>query len=524
MTVVVLLCALLLVGACFMLGSLNFAAVRVERDRVTTDALMRAREALIAYAVSDPNRPGELPCPDVDDDGRSTPGVEYVGANCASLIGRLPWFTLGLPDLRDDAGERLWYALSNDFRAGGPVPLNNDTAFRLGHSSLTLTPTGQQSASNLVAIVFSPGAVLQRQGAANIQQRSCTGGSCDITGTCTSAPVTNTPKCNAVNYLDIASGEDNSDANPTYVSAAQTDTFNDRLMPIHSDDIMWLVERRAGREFAQKLREHYDTWKAATGQGFYPWAAPFTDPANMQVGQNGREEGLLPMSAAPVVWTSASISGGACIGVGTNEIQCSALVVLGIGGDVSGRVGNIAAAFVDPPDGSEVSTSGLLLLGTPTYTWTVNRPTQSLDFSSNITFLGTGVVTVRVRAPSTTSAWITAPSWLVTNRWYQFAYYAVAPAFAINGAAVAGVQSCGTCITVANTAAPANKEAIVVMAGRALPLAAQTQTQRWAPPLPPPPPLESQFLEGGNQTTGDRIFEQSPKTAMVNDLPIVVRP
>src|SRR5688572_25973468 len=138
--VVVLIGALLLLGAYFVLANWNFAAVRVDRDRATTDVLLRAKEALVAYAAADANRPGELPCPDVDDDGQLTLGIDYGGGGaCTSLIGRLPFRTLDLPDLRDDSGERLWYALSADFRAGATVALNSDTAFRAGNTSLSIT-------------------------------------------------------------------------------------------------------------------------------------------------------------------------------------------------------------------------------------------------------------------------------------------------------------------------------------------------------------------------------------------------
>jgi hypothetical protein len=509
--VIAIVTVLLLVGAYVFIGSLNASSIRVDRDRATRETLLKAREALIAYAAADANRPGELPCPDVNDDGKLVLGEDFIGSNCVSLIGRLPFITLDLPDLRDDTGERLWYALSDDFHANGSVALNSDTAYRVGNTSLTIN--GLQPAGNVVAIVFSPGAVLQREGAAAVQQRSCSGGSCDMSGKCTSAPASNTPKCNAANYLDVVAGVDNADGDTVFVSAAKIDSFNDRLMPIHSDDIMWLVERRAGREFAQKLREHYDAWQSAVGDGFYPWAAPFTDPANAQAGQNNRQEGLLPVSPASVVWTSGSVTSGSCAGVGTNELVCTALVLLGVGGDVSGRVGNIATSFIDPPDGSEVTTSGLLLLGSPSTTWTLNKTAQALDFSTDVTFLGTGVVTVRVLAPSP-SPWL-ASSWLMTNRWYENAYYAVAPPYAVDGDEI-----CGSCITVANTAAPANKQAIVVMTGRALPLAAPAQNLR---PVAPPA-AEDQFLEGANRTTADRIFEHNLKSATFNDLPIAVRP
>ena len=56
---------------------------------MSRDVLEAAKQALIAYAVMDDNRPGTLPCPDYDNDGLYQPGVDTLGSNCASPIGWL---------------------------------------------------------------------------------------------------------------------------------------------------------------------------------------------------------------------------------------------------------------------------------------------------------------------------------------------------------------------------------------------------------------------------------------------------
>jgi len=518
-----LVVAILVTGSAFLaVRSLNAAAVRADRYRVTQEALIKAKEALIAYAVSDTVRPGELPCPDVNDDGRLVLNEDFVGSNCVSLVGRLPWITLGLPDLRDAAGERLWYALSNDFHANGSVALNSDTAYRMGNTSLTVS--GTQPASNVLAIVFSAGSALMRADGVAIQNRSCVGGACDAAGKCTTTPSTTTPKCSPVNYLDI-SGVDNADANTTFVSAAESETFNDRLIPILSDDIMSLVERRAGRELAQKLRDHFDAWQIAANvnpvgrKGFYPWAATFSDPTTVSPGVSNNLIGGLPLSAASVVWTSASFPLGFCVGVGTNQIQCFGLLICIVVCplNVTGRVGSIATAFVDPPNGSEVTTTtvGVSIGGSPTSTWTLNSAMQALDFSySGGSILGVSFLTVSVNAPSA-SAW-TNSSWLATNNWNQVSYYALSSGYAITGA-----NNCGgavpQCVTVSNTAAPNdNKEAVMVTTGRALPGTS-------ARPVTPPASIVD-FLEGGNQTPADLVFERNLRSSAFNDQPAVVRP
>jgi hypothetical protein len=509
--------ALLLVGATYLLlGSLNAASLRVDRDAATREAMFKAKDALIAYAVSDINRPGELPCPDVNDDGKLIISEDLVGSACASLVGRLPWSTLGLPDLRDGNGERLWYALSNDFHANGAVPLNSDTAYRAGSSSLSVT--GTQPASNVVAIVFSAGAPLQRADGVS-QVRGCTQGvNCDATSKCTTSPASLTPKCNPVNFLDVLGGVDNAALSTSFVSGADSASFNDRVLPVLSDDIMALVQKRAGRELAGHLRNHFDAWQSATTvsatKGFYPWAAPFADPTSAKPGQNSTLNGLLPLDSTAVVWESASSTLGGCSGVGTTTIQCGGLFLLGLG-SVTARVKNIATGFVDPPllTAPQVQTAGLVIGGTSA--WTLNPGAQALDYSFSGTLLGIGSVTVQ--APSA-SAW-TASSWLVTNKWYQDAYYALSPGYAVNGTGACGGAG-PQCVTVSNTAAPNNdKLAVVVMTGRALATASPAQNPR-------PTVAIADYLEGANKAVvpASLVFEHNLRSQSFNDQPIIVRP
>ena len=497
--VVALLAILVLFGTYTMFRSLDIAAVRTERDRVTNEALAKAKEALVAYAVSDANRPGELPCPDVDDDGAATPGVDYVGSACASLIGRLPWKTLDLPDLRDDSGERLWYAVSDDFHASGSVALNSDTAFRTGNTSLTLT--GKQAGTSLVALVFAPGAPVVRDGSATLQNRS-----------------TAAAALNAANYLDAANAEDNADVNRVFVAADQSQSFNDRILPIQSDDIMGLVQRRAAREYAQHLRDHYDAWKNAvppasttfTGfKGFYPWAAPLNDPTTKQSGVNSTTNGQLPLSSASVLWNPPGGALAVCSGSNTTQIQCTGLFI-GALIVITGSVRNVGSAFVDPPTAANVTVSGITI-GQQT-TWTLNPATQTLDFTWRATILS--LATITVRAPSA-SAWTTT-TWLDQNHWYENAFYAVSPGFALSGSNACG-GAAPACVTVANAA---DKQAVVLMAGRALPLASPAQGTR---PLTAPV-VAAQFFEGLNATPSALVYERKLRSTAFNDLPVAVRP
>lgn len=116
-----LIFALVLISAVlgFFLTRLNSLTLNTQRDQITSDALAQAKEALIGFAATyrdthpdsgnnNDKLLGYLPCPDTDNDGTS----DSCGATDVSLIGRLPWKTLGLPPLRDGSGECLWYAVS----------------------------------------------------------------------------------------------------------------------------------------------------------------------------------------------------------------------------------------------------------------------------------------------------------------------------------------------------------------------------------------------------------------------------
>jgi hypothetical protein len=141
-------------------------------------------------------------------------------------------------------------------------------------------PTG------VIAIVFAPGRVLQRQGAAAPQDRSCIlGTNCDAEERCTTSPPSLTPKCDPQNYLDVLSGTED---NASFVDNNSTDGFihgdvrdatgnlivNDRLMVITYADLMPLLERRVAREVLNCLSAYA---LVPQNNGRYPWAAPIAN-------------------------------------------------------------------------------------------------------------------------------------------------------------------------------------------------------------------------------------------------------
>jgi type II secretory pathway pseudopilin PulG len=265
--------------AAVLISSLSTTALKNARQETTSNALAQAKDALIGYAVSDPNRPGELPCPDFDNDGMITL-ADYSGSNCKSLIGRLPWKTLGLPDLRDGSGEHLWYAISDTFHANGSTIINSNTKGTLLVYNTDGVSLQTQAGYNAVAVIFSPGSALGSQTRNTVAQQN-----------------------SAANYLDIANGQNNSSASGPFIAGTQSATFNDQFLYITTKDLIPLVEQRVAGEVKRALTDYY------TANGYYPWADSVAQSADYNSNE-GLNRGWLPYlsstPSSPAEWCCTS--------------------------------------------------------------------------------------------------------------------------------------------------------------------------------------------------------------------------
>lgn len=225
------------------------------RNSIGVQQMAMAKAALIGRAAADADRPGSLPCPDINNDGLADgPGT---GATCTSYIGRFPWKTLGTSDFRDASGERLWYALAPALTdAAARQPINHQKA-------LELTVNGTP---NIAAILFAPGAPLPGQNGR--------------------------PSNNAADYLDGANGDLDSD----YVLQPVSENFNDQVMAITRDELFTTVNRRILSEI-----RGYDTQPNGFSHGLrryshdnntFPWAD--TSTPRDGIGDNGQYSGSLP--------------------------------------------------------------------------------------------------------------------------------------------------------------------------------------------------------------------------------------
>ncbi|MDR2613984.1 MAG: hypothetical protein LBC91_01480 [Candidatus Accumulibacter sp.] len=254
---VMLLVVVLAVSAA-LIGSLAGNDPEIERQRRTFEALMQAKQALIAWAMvrgdhdSDSNhRPGTLPCPDIQFFGSAESGNASgsCSASGGTSIGRIPWRSLGV----DNAyGEMLWYVVGDGFRnpSQSKAAINSDIkgTLRLYASDgvILVTPAGEE----LAAVIFASGPPLPGQDRSN------------------SSKV-------ASEYLEAFNGKNNASAAGPFIMGPIRDSagnwvVNDLVVGLTVRELVSGLEWRALNEAQSALKEY-----AEEHAGHYPNPAPF---------------------------------------------------------------------------------------------------------------------------------------------------------------------------------------------------------------------------------------------------------
>lgn len=220
-----------LVATAYLLHAINPYALSAEREKVTSEALVEAKSALIGWSAKN-STPGQLPCPE-DLSLIATPNEGSAMASCNNLnqrVGRLPWRTLGVGDIRDGNGDKLWYVISDGFRN---APININTIAQL---------TVDAVPNKAVAIIFSPGAPLQNQ--------------------------SRTAVANHTQYLD----EKNGDGDAIFQTTGAKDAFNDRLILVSKVDLFNLITNRILGEIRGDNTQGLVSYYNVPSHMVYPYA------------------------------------------------------------------------------------------------------------------------------------------------------------------------------------------------------------------------------------------------------------
>ncbi len=251
-----------LLAAFFLLGLLGFihamqpaklAATELS-ERLATQHLQRAAEALLARAANDDNRPGSLPCPDLLTQSSAMGNVPGDGKadlltrnQCPSPLGLLPWATLALPQAHDRQGNSLWYLLA--------AALTDDDSSQPLHAS-TSTQLQFGAESDIAALILAPGP--PRAG----QRR---------------------PGFDPAHYLE----GDLIDEGGHRRYQPHPDS-NDRILAISRQALQHAVGQRVAQQVRHCLQTH------AKRRGNYPWPAALGN--TLAEGESGRRFGQIPLT------------------------------------------------------------------------------------------------------------------------------------------------------------------------------------------------------------------------------------
>jgi hypothetical protein len=212
------------------------------------------------------------------------------GSDQERRLGRLPWKSLGISELRDGSGETLWYAVSSNFKENTRISRLNSDSMRIQSASAFVSTAGSITVRNeagvvvfdgsagtgVVAVIIAPGSSLLRQD--GLQQDR-------------SAANINNP----THYLDnvspaidvlVATPEDNA----TFVDNVLDGFFsgpvrntngqivaNDRIAVITLAEIAAAMEQRVIGEISHCLSDYA---AQIENKGRLPWAAPMADSAS----------------------------------------------------------------------------------------------------------------------------------------------------------------------------------------------------------------------------------------------------
>ena len=514
-----LVLALALGSALVAIEWLEAASRSSHAARRTETALAAAHDALVGYAASYPDQhagrdgPGYLPCPDTTGNGSPNPPCP------AASLGRLPWRRLGLHDPRDEAGERLWYALDRRFRANGYKhrPLNRDTA-------ADLVVDGR---SGIAAVILAPGPPLP------FQDR-------------------NRDRFAPAQYLE---GGNETPGDGAYVSRGTPpvpppDRFNDRVHVLTRDELMDAAASRVLAAVRAVLEEYRN---APWNPGVLPWLVPWIGPSEGGSPRLGVTAGRLPLAprgstletsfrvTGSATGGSVSASGtidpatlglpdraldvpaGRCTWTVATRIDCmgASRLELGPGRERAFRfdLHFSGDTVVVPPAAADIRRRGV-----HGAEWVADSRVEIVELAGG---LETGRAEIRF-SPGPLQGTLAVhgvayplgigdevPEWLIENEWHRYLAAAIAPAFAGGGPGACGTP--GRCLALVRTRfdgreVESDAIAIAVLAGTKL--AHQNRGNR----------IAIEWFEGENANPANLRYEARHASGSFNDRVAAIAP
>jgi hypothetical protein len=332
----------------------NLSEIESKKFNHNKRVLEEAKQALLMYAYNYPelvipayvnltasSGPGRLPCPDHDNDGEVD--INEDGADCG-LVGRFPWNEDGLYfyDARDADKERLWYAVSEEFRnidpvdpdAGGDVIVNSESGS--WKNNITIVDTSgaiqyQGDVNGVAAVIIAPGPPINRDNDGNGTYETVQNRVADE----------NDPK----NYLDTFNNFDNSvfnsgqsdsdddgfilgpikESDPNN-SSVNTIVVNDQIIVVRAEEVIAMAEKAVLQAYQSAIRDYRDKTSYCEGEipdgetteagclaaatpGVWTSPYPWLDPYDSDDGLLTSNAVISPAEPDPVVGRVPSLFG-----------------------------------------------------------------------------------------------------------------------------------------------------------------------------------------------------------------------
>jgi len=165
------------------------------------------------------------------------------------MIGRLPWrdARLNFHDARDASGERLWYAVSDNFARGLGSFVNSDTVGSITIQDRSGAVLYDGSVNGVAAVIIAPGAPIDRNG--NLQDRSVANADLPFDMIADTDPGIIDPD----NYLDLFGAVDNADfvngttngfvTGPIFNPVDGSLAVNDQMIVITAAEVIAMAEK-----------------------------------------------------------------------------------------------------------------------------------------------------------------------------------------------------------------------------------------------------------------------------------------
>lgn len=303
-----------------LIRSFNTASIQAERDEDTMRALMQAKEAMVGWAVSYDEAPGQLPWPDRRE---VTNPKNYDGhSDCSNsnfnllnslgepnFLGQIPYIESTAPceiypgignRFQDSSGSNLWYAVSRnlvrDYSTSTNPKIHPGIIDNPSYPWMIVRDSNGAIVSDRVAVVIiAPGQAISNQNRSG------------------AAPL-------PANFLDeVTIGgtiyrnfDYDTDDEDFVMGNVVNDSFNDKLVYITIDELIAAIERRVGEVVRSQLEVYKNARDAETplvaNDGYYPYAAQLGTTRNYSGEQDSSGTGGLTSGFLPVNYQSCSYS------------------------------------------------------------------------------------------------------------------------------------------------------------------------------------------------------------------------